>query len=92
MGPQAGHVVDARVGNAGRVQPLHDLGRIQRVEHIQDQRSQLLAVGVALRIAVKARIAGQSRLQQHLLAKSFHSRSFCRPSITVPPSPASKGP
>jgi hypothetical protein len=91
MGPQAGHVVDAGVGNAGRVQPLHHLGRIQRVEHIQDQRrsSSRLALRRAL-LSKRASVA--SGLQQHLLAKSFHSRSFCRPSITVPPSPASKGP
>ena len=67
--PQAGHVVDASVGDLRRVEPRLDLGRGERGKGGHDQRLQLAAVRVPARVGGKALVAGQRRLLQHAFAE-----------------------
>ena len=69
MRPDAGHVVDAGVGDLRVLQPLRDLIDVQAGEGVDDQRAQRLAIGGALRVGQKARILGQFGLAQHLRAE-----------------------
>ena len=93
VGPEPVHVVDARVGDPGRVEPAPP-PRPPSARR-SPRRSRPSAPpgwrrgGRSSRSARRRRApAARSTSRQN----AAHSRSFCSPSITVPPSPAGNGP
>ena len=71
VGPQVGHVVDTRIGNPGGIQAFDHLGDGKAGEYTEDQRLQRGAVGIALRVAVKAGVGRHFRALQHGVAKDL---------------------
>ena len=71
MGPQPGHVVHARVGDLRLVQALLHRRGVELAEDRMDDGVQLGAVGIALGVGIEARVGGERRLLQHLLAEGL---------------------